>query len=163
NFDLFMVLPRSAARIADAAKLELSSKDRSNNREAGHLIAYWKNYGRPRQLAIRHAVAVFQGRTEGTNLWLILTSPPFHLKAIGWLRYSIQSTEDATPIRWGEPSIFAIERVLLWLILSANGAATIFLIVVLLRNPAPASLVPSGLIDGLMLVVGWIAGGICGF
>ena len=63
----------------------------------------------------------------------------------------------------GEPSIFAIERVLLWLILSANGAATIFLIVVLLRHPAPASLVPSGLIDGLMLVVGWIAGVICGF
>ena len=48
-----------------------------------------------------------------------------------------------------EPPIFAIERVLLWLILSANGAATIFLIVVLLRNPTPASLVPSGLIDGL--------------
>jgi len=62
-----------------------------------------------------------------------------------------------------EPPIFAIERVLLWLILSANGAATIFLIVVLLRNPTPASLVPSGLIDGLMLVVGWIAGVICGF
>jgi hypothetical protein len=36
----------------------------------------------------------------------------------------------------GEPSIFAIERVLLWLILPANGAATIFLIVVLLRHPA---------------------------
>ena len=63
----------------------------------------------------------------------------------------------------GEPSIFAIERVLLWLILSANGAATIFLIAVLLRHPAPASLVPSGLFDGLMLVVGWIAGVICGF
>jgi hypothetical protein len=57
----------------------------------------------------------------------------------------------------GEP-IIAIERVLLWLILTANGAATIFLIVVLLRHPSPASLVPSGLIDGLMLVVGWIAG-----
>ena len=51
----------------------------------------------------------------------------------------------------GEP-IIAIERVLLWLILSANGAATIFLIAVLLRHPAPASLVPSGLIDGLMWV-----------
>ena len=62
----------------------------------------------------------------------------------------------------GEP-IIAIERVLLWLVLTANGAATIFLIVVLLRHPSPASLVPSGLIDGLMLVVGWIAGVICGF
>src|SRR5262249_5552829 len=48
----------------------------------------------------------------------------------------------------GEP-IVAIERVLVWLILTANGAATIFLIVVLLRHPSPASLVPSGLIDGL--------------
>src|SRR5262249_1491876 len=35
NFDLFMVLPRPTARIANAAKLEFSSKDRSNNREAG--------------------------------------------------------------------------------------------------------------------------------
>src|SRR5262249_6261301 len=36
NFDLFMVLPRSAARIADSAKLEVSSQARSTNREAGH-------------------------------------------------------------------------------------------------------------------------------
>src|SRR5215831_4938531 len=36
NFDLFMVLPRPTARIAHAAKLEFSSKDRSENREAGH-------------------------------------------------------------------------------------------------------------------------------
>src|SRR6516164_8116923 len=35
NFDLFMVLPRPTARIAHAAKLEFSSKDRSENREAG--------------------------------------------------------------------------------------------------------------------------------
>jgi hypothetical protein len=62
-----------------------------------------------------------------------------------------------------EPATSMIERMMLWLILTANGAATIFLIVVLLRNPAPASLVPSGLIDGLMLVVGWSAGVICGF
>ena len=68
-----------------------------------------------------------------------------------------------TPIKEASPPIFAIERVLLWLILAANGAATIFLIVVLLRHPAPVSLVPSGLIDGLMLVVGWIAGVVCGF
>jgi hypothetical protein len=31
-----MVLPRPTARIAHAAKLEFSSKDRSENREAGH-------------------------------------------------------------------------------------------------------------------------------
>src|SRR5262249_41961953 len=36
NFDLFMVLPRPTARIAHAAKLEFSSNDRSENREAGH-------------------------------------------------------------------------------------------------------------------------------
>src|SRR5262244_3865754 len=36
NLDLFMVLPRPTARIAHAAKLEFSSKDRSENREAGH-------------------------------------------------------------------------------------------------------------------------------
>src|SRR5262245_39739530 len=36
NFDLFMVLPRPTARITHAAKLEFSSNDRSNNREAGH-------------------------------------------------------------------------------------------------------------------------------
>src|SRR5262245_50459199 len=36
NFDLFMVLPRPTARITHAAKLEFSSKDRSENREAGH-------------------------------------------------------------------------------------------------------------------------------
>ena len=41
-------------------------------------------------------------------------------------------------MRSGEP-IIAIERVLLWLTLAANGAATIFLIVVLLRHPSPAS------------------------
>src|SRR5262249_7980801 len=35
NFDLFMVLPRPTARIAHAAKLEFSSNDRSENREAG--------------------------------------------------------------------------------------------------------------------------------
>src|SRR5262245_7532901 len=35
NLDLFMVLPRPTARIAHAAKLEFSSKDRSENREAG--------------------------------------------------------------------------------------------------------------------------------
>ena len=35
NFDLFMVLPRPTARIAQAAKLEFSSKDPSENREAG--------------------------------------------------------------------------------------------------------------------------------
>src|SRR5262249_43496431 len=34
NFDLFMVLPRPPARITHAAKLEFSSKDRSENREA---------------------------------------------------------------------------------------------------------------------------------
>src|SRR5262249_8339567 len=38
NFDLFMVLPRPTARITHAAKLEFSSKDRSDNREAGHNI-----------------------------------------------------------------------------------------------------------------------------
>src|SRR5262249_7540351 len=37
NFDLFMVLPRPTARIAHAAKLEFSSNDRSENREAGHV------------------------------------------------------------------------------------------------------------------------------
>src|SRR5262245_55682568 len=36
NLYLFMVLPRPTARIAHAAKLEFSSKDRSENREAGH-------------------------------------------------------------------------------------------------------------------------------
>src|SRR5262249_60545261 len=35
NFDLFMVLPRPTARIAHASKLEFSSNDRSENREAG--------------------------------------------------------------------------------------------------------------------------------
>src|SRR5262245_27363453 len=33
NLDLFMVLPRPTARIAHAAKLEFSSKDRSENRK----------------------------------------------------------------------------------------------------------------------------------
>jgi hypothetical protein len=33
NFDLFMVLPRPTARIAHAAKLEFSSKDRSENKQ----------------------------------------------------------------------------------------------------------------------------------
>jgi hypothetical protein len=33
-----MVLPRPTARIAHAAKLEFSSKDRSENREAGHSL-----------------------------------------------------------------------------------------------------------------------------
>jgi hypothetical protein len=37
NFDLFMVLPRPAARITLAAKLEFSSNDRSEYKEAGHL------------------------------------------------------------------------------------------------------------------------------
>jgi len=37
NFDLFMVLPCPAVRITHAAKLEISSKDRSDNREEGHL------------------------------------------------------------------------------------------------------------------------------
>jgi hypothetical protein len=37
NFDLFMVLPRPAARITLAAKLEFSSNDRSEYREAGPL------------------------------------------------------------------------------------------------------------------------------
>src|SRR5215831_13554783 len=36
NLDLFMVLPRPTARLAHAAKLEFSSKDRSENREADH-------------------------------------------------------------------------------------------------------------------------------
>ena len=39
NFDLFMVLPRPTARIAHAAKLEFSSNDRSEDREAGHARA----------------------------------------------------------------------------------------------------------------------------
>jgi hypothetical protein len=38
NFDLFMVLPRPTARITHAAKLEFSSKDWSNNREAGQVV-----------------------------------------------------------------------------------------------------------------------------
>src|SRR5262245_30764620 len=37
NFDLFMVLPRPAARITLAAKLESSSKDRSEIPGAGQL------------------------------------------------------------------------------------------------------------------------------
>ena len=36
NFDLFMALPRPAARITLAAKLEFSSNERSENREAPH-------------------------------------------------------------------------------------------------------------------------------
>jgi hypothetical protein len=64
----------------------------------------------------------------------------------------------------GEPAIIVIETVLLWLIfLAANGAATILLIIVLMRHPSLASLLPSGSIDGLMMVVGWIVGVICGF
>jgi Domain of unknown function DUF488 len=39
NFDLFMILPpRPTARITHAAKLEFSSKDGSENREAGHTL-----------------------------------------------------------------------------------------------------------------------------
>src|SRR5262245_30979974 len=50
NLDLFMVLPRPTARIAHAAKLEFSSKDRSENREAGHRIVpnrIWRGEGAP--------------------------------------------------------------------------------------------------------------------
>ena len=39
NFDRFMLLPRPAARIRHAAKLEFSSKDRSRKPEAGHARA----------------------------------------------------------------------------------------------------------------------------
>src|SRR5262249_54937519 len=61
NFDLFMVLPRSAARIADAAKLEFSSKDRSNNREAGHGRCASVAGGAGRRSAAGHAA------NAGTN------------------------------------------------------------------------------------------------
>src|SRR5262249_8346683 len=50
NFDLFMVLPRPTARIAHAAKLEFSSKDRSENREAGQLL-HW--HRQPRSIRAR--------------------------------------------------------------------------------------------------------------
>jgi hypothetical protein len=63
----------------------------------------------------------------------------------------------------GEPGIIGIERLLLWLILAANGAATTFLIIVLVQHPPPASLLPSGPVDAVMMVVGWIAGVVCGF
>jgi hypothetical protein len=36
NFDLFMALPRPTAHLANAAKLEFSSKDRSKKTGAGH-------------------------------------------------------------------------------------------------------------------------------
>jgi hypothetical protein len=38
NFDRFMLLPRPAARIRHAAKLEFSSKDRSRKPEAHHRL-----------------------------------------------------------------------------------------------------------------------------
>src|SRR5262249_2636989 len=61
NFDLFMVLPRPTARIAHAAKLEFSSKDRSENREAGHGRCARAGGGAGRSSAAGHAA------NAGTN------------------------------------------------------------------------------------------------
>src|SRR5262245_21583166 len=61
NFDLFMVLPRPTARIAHAAKLEFSSRDRSENREAGHGRCASVAGGAARRSAAGHAA------NAGTN------------------------------------------------------------------------------------------------
>src|SRR5215510_15408532 len=61
NLDLFMVLPRPTARIAHAAKLEFSSKDRSENREAGHGRCASVAGGAGRRSAAGHAA------NAGTN------------------------------------------------------------------------------------------------
>src|SRR5215510_395064 len=90
NLDLFMVLPRPTARIAHAAKLEFSSKDRSENREAGHGGCASVAGGAGRRSAAGHAA------NAGTNT----SSGLYRFLAIAVL-LDVKDIPQVGPLQWG--------------------------------------------------------------